>query len=296
MARGTVYVNRRPKPDDYIYTEDEVFTFKQLEQRIVDLEKNSGSGTGGVAGVSDVLVNGVSVVDNGVASIPKIASGVSGVVSFTKNQGLGLYADLNCLYITRAVNGDIDARSNPFNPIVPKNLAYAIKSAMCTDIDAEWTSEEKAMAQERMGLGWKLLGDVTVEEDGVVEIDIPINNPNYNEYQFYVYVAERKTATANNIIVSLDKLNSVAYALCYHGIGTNSTFVIRGHTVRHCDNGWLTHALSSNNGRPCNNSSSKAVDYYTNPGANVKTENPNVINVYLATGLDIGSRFVVYAR
>ena len=59
-----------------------------------------GSGGGGGGGISDVQVNGTSVVSAGVASI-SVAS-----------------------------NSDIDTKSNNYKPIVPQNLNYAVRSVM----------------------------------------------------------------------------------------------------------------------------------------------------------------------
>lgn len=35
-----------PKPDDYVYTETEILTYRSLEERVTNLEKNGGSGSG----------------------------------------------------------------------------------------------------------------------------------------------------------------------------------------------------------------------------------------------------------
>ena len=201
-----------------------------------------------------------------------------------------------CLTVNVATEQSIDKRWN--NPIGGNAVDYAVKQAMTDGKGAEWTTEEKASARTRMGLEWKLLGDVTVTEEGVTMIEIPIDNPNYNEYQFYVYVAERITATATNLIVGFNKITSTSYTLSYAGVGTNTTYHLKGHAMRHCNIGWFTNALGSKDGKPCNTAFSKAVDYYARnvDGENRSSETPNSINVSLATGLDIGSRFVVYAR
>ena len=47
-----LYVNERPKPDDYVYTETEVFTYKNLEERIAYLEKYGTSGGGSPARIA----------------------------------------------------------------------------------------------------------------------------------------------------------------------------------------------------------------------------------------------------
>lgn len=256
-----------------------------------------------ISGVSDVLVNGASIVNDGVANIPLATQGVIryGVAGLSKYNQYGGISVNNSgeVRVIQATDRHIDNRfsitsTSGVGFLAPINIDYAVKQAMCDGKGTEWTSTEKASARERMGLEWKLLGDVTVEEDGVTKIEIPIDNPNYNEYQFYVYVADRTNVTASNLTVSLNGITSTQYALTYFGIASNTTYVLRGYTIRHCNNGWLTNALGSNNGKPCTNSYAKAVDYYLN--ANIDTEHPSRIGVALATGLDVGSRFVVYAR
>lgn len=50
-----------------------------------------------------------------------------------------------------ATNADIDARTSVYKPIVPNNLEYAVKAALCHGKGA-WTSDEQVAAQERMGI------------------------------------------------------------------------------------------------------------------------------------------------
>lgn len=53
-------VVKRPKPDDYVYTQTEVQTFEVLEERITALEENGGSGGSGIK-----TVNGIGPDENG---------------------------------------------------------------------------------------------------------------------------------------------------------------------------------------------------------------------------------------
>lgn len=60
------------------------------------------------------------------------------------------------MVLTPLKNADIDARksSTAYNnkPVTNTNLDYAVKQAMCDGKGAEWTEEEKAKAQERLGI------------------------------------------------------------------------------------------------------------------------------------------------
>lgn len=67
-------------------------------------------------------------------------------------------------------------RKNEFCPVVPANLDYAVKCAMCDGKGAAWTAEEQAAARERMGIGeWELFADIALEEK-VQKISFTIEN------------------------------------------------------------------------------------------------------------------------
>ena len=291
-----VFVKERAKPDDYVYTETEVFSYKKLEARVDELEKNGGSGTGGVSGVSDVTINGTSIVTDGVANIPIASnSNLGAVKTMDYVYGIGVVNDI--VRIVSATESEINNRGTTYKPIVPKNLPYAVKSAMTSTTDEEWSATEKANARNRMGLEWTLLGDVTVEEDGVVEIDIPIDNPNYNEYQFFIVLADRTDTTNKSMLVNFDSLNTNTYTLAQFATGTNKNYSGRGYVQRHCNSGWLTLAIGGSGNQQASTmttNASRANNY--SKGATWNTESPTAINVSLSTGLDTGTRFVVYAR
>lgn len=248
--------------------------------------------------INDVTINGASIVSEGVADIPIATVNQAGVGIANQYYGVEVKEHDKIFRIVSAKNSEIDVRINDFKPITSYNLDYAVKVALSDGKGAEWTTEEKASARNRMGLEWKLLGDVTVTEDGVTEIEIPIDNPNYNEYQFYVYVADRKTATAQNMNIGFNGITSTSYTLTYVGVGTNTNYFLRAHTWRNCDSGWLTLAMGSKDGKPYSQSHIRACDYYSREvnGEVIGTEKPQSLNVSLSTGLDIGSRFIVYAR
>lgn len=246
-----------------------------------------------VNAVKDVLINGATIVDkNGVASIPIASPSKLGVVMASSNYGSqsvnGILAPLN--WATYA-----PSRTNAF--MTYSQLDNSLKVAMCDGKGAEWTAEEKVMAQERIGLGWKLLGDITVEEDDVAMVEIPIDNPNYNEYQFFITLADRNDTSNRSMMVNFDGLSTNTYALSAFGVGTNKNYSGRGYAQRHCNSGWLTFAVGGTgnlqNATMATNAS-RANNFST--GSTWDTENPSSISVSLSTGLDIGTRFVVYAR
>ena len=166
------WINQRPKPDDYVYTETEVFSYKQLEERIKLLEDNSGSSGG--SGVSDVLVNGASIIDkNGNAVIPIANTSSFGVSKFAGTYAIDnwrnnkSYQNMYALGITE--------------------FDHALKQGMCDGKGAEWTQEEKAMARNRLGIDvWEEVADITIEEEvGDVILEFP------NGYsELYVYVSQ----------------------------------------------------------------------------------------------------------
>lgn len=113
----------------------------------------------------DVQVNGVSIVNDGVANIPIASETVEGVAKVMKSHGIKMNTDNNALTIAFAEETNIRNRNSHYNPIVPKKLDYAVKCAMTDGKGPEWTSEEKANARDRLGLEWSTVCDITLNED-----------------------------------------------------------------------------------------------------------------------------------
>lgn len=117
----------------------------------------------------DVKINGESIVKDGVANIP--------IITGYNNFGL-MRIETNFNGISVNSNGQIsiaDASESHINgrnskrAIVPTNMDYAFKAAMCDGIGASWTAEEQAAARERIavenGADFELLVDATLEEE-----------------------------------------------------------------------------------------------------------------------------------
>lgn len=116
-------------------------------------------------GVSDVQINGTSVVVDGVANVPMANSSTAGVI-FVQDAwaGFGVRRNENgYIYVARATNDDINSRSSIYVPVVPNNLDYAVKAAMCDGKGAAWTATEQAAAQQRLGINknWTLKATIT---------------------------------------------------------------------------------------------------------------------------------------
>ena len=154
-----------------LYTAEEIDTMLQ----------NLPSGEGGIN--LDVQIDGISIVENGVANIP-IAGYENGVVNreglLTTKQGYGfehLYNEKYLILGNPNSYGYLEKRKTAWQPkyhaLLVSNLDKAVKLAMCDGQGDEWTSEEKASARDRMGLGWRYIDTVEFADVSQVEIIFP---------------------------------------------------------------------------------------------------------------------------
>lgn len=127
---------------------------------------------GSDAAATGVRIAGKSITADTVADIPAVVNnGSYGVVKVGAPELCGIQINANgYLSNIAATNAQIDAHAGWFQPIVPSNLDYAVKAAMCDGKGAAWTAAEQAAARERMGLGnslelieaWELDHDETM--------------------------------------------------------------------------------------------------------------------------------------
>ncbi len=137
----------------------------------------------------DVQIDGKSIVQNGVAEIPLCTktkgAGLISIDAYPNNGGL--YRANNAtglIRIVSATNNQIDERRNQFCPIVPETIDYAVKAAMCDGKGVAWTADEQTAARERMGIyDWEDILDVTLEEDGAVNLDL---NGTFKDLYLYI--------------------------------------------------------------------------------------------------------------
>ena len=156
--------------------------------------------------VKDVQVAGTSVLADGVANVPVAQTWATGKKYFgvvAPSVAHGLYAVDGLIQIYPAETVNITNRVLD-RPIVPRNLDYAVKAAMCDGKGAAWTSAEQKAARERMGVDkeYELIEKITLPEnvmqisrdaepDGTAyafeAIAIKINRTNTGEGGVYVY-------------------------------------------------------------------------------------------------------------
>lgn len=139
------------------------------------------------SGVEDVQINGTSIVENGIAEIPLCAtSKAPGLITIdTYSNSGGLYRannDTGLIRIAKASDNSLAERKNEFCPVVPRNLDYAVKSAMCDGKGVAWKAEEQAAARERMGViqedDFELITTVNPSKEEIVSsISIELAEP-----------------------------------------------------------------------------------------------------------------------
>lgn len=124
--------------------------------------------------VSDVQdANGNSFVTDRVAKIPIAGPGGRiGLTTAATTFGTFMTEGSPFIRVQRAADAQIRDRSTGYCPIVPTNLDYAVKAAMCDGKGAAWTADEQKAARERMSAREELsiapLADFTLEEDVTV--------------------------------------------------------------------------------------------------------------------------------
>ena len=137
----------------------------------------------------DVRINGESIVQNGTAEIPLCTktkeAGLISIDTYSSDGGLHRANNATGLIrIASATNNQIDERRNQFCPIVPETIDYAVKAAMCDGKGAMWTADEQTAARKKMGIyDWEDILDVTLEEDGAVNLDL---NGTFKDLYLYI--------------------------------------------------------------------------------------------------------------
>lgn len=108
-------------------------------------QASSGGGT-----VQDVQVNGVSILDGGVANVPVGADGALGVVKI-QGSGLNINPTTGAVSISAASNSTIENKSSAYQPIVPTNLDKAIMEGLGNNA-LTWSDAYKAAARNVIGI------------------------------------------------------------------------------------------------------------------------------------------------
>lgn len=129
----------KPKPDDYIYTETEIYTIKTAVEMALQEAKESGEFDGkdghtpkkGVDYFTDEEMESFAeeVAEDVKKTLPTATNDTLGVVKGTPNGDYGILINAKGeIQVRRATTDDINARKHQTRPIVPANLKQAVTS------------------------------------------------------------------------------------------------------------------------------------------------------------------------
>lgn len=108
--------------------------------------------------VTDVQINGTSILADNVANIPLCGNNIKGIC-WTYGGDYGIGSTNGLLSLSKAQDGNITNRNNDYRPIVSRNLNFAVKSALTDANHITLTDAEKATVQSVLGID-TLLGDI----------------------------------------------------------------------------------------------------------------------------------------
>ena len=169
--------------------------------------------------VSDVTVSGTSVVNNsGVAEIPVAENnGDYGLVKLAGGYGLTKQGTQGFLYITKATDNEVAAKSNNYKPIVPASLDYAVKVAVTTNTNP-LSATEKSDACDWIGA----LKDATIDSTSIVSNGVAVI-PNASASVYGVTkLSANLTSISDTIAATASMGNNLAQNIIT-GVGTYST-------------------------------------------------------------------------
>ena len=211
-----------------------------------------------VDAVTDVQLNGSSIVKDGVANVPIAREsffggpGSLGVVKPDVNYGTSVNGNNGTIATSKATESDITSRSQQYRPIVPNNLDYAVKAAMCDGKGAAWTADEQKAARERIGSEqWDLICDVELTEEArqiFVEKDINGNSFELEKVYMEQYVpcSDKNGQTALEFNMPNVTGSISFYLIVVHGMSTTENKVSKGFVYK-IANTWFTFSLPGAN-------------------------------------------------
>lgn len=200
------------------------------------LTKNGKLITAPPSGISDVRINGESIVKDGVAEIPFGSNNQYGIVKGSYSKGVVVNTN-GVIEFQDGRNTKIDERSGSFS-ILDSNLDYAVKAAMCDGKGTAWTAEEQAAARERMGIDeWELVADITLEEK-VQKISLTIESWK----ELFVQIDAKAVQDTSSTII-LYPFTNMNFCDFYPGTGKDASIYV--HMVKFND--YAFYEISFNN-------------------------------------------------
>ena len=207
------------------------------------LTKNGKLMTTPSSGISDVTINGKSIVTDGVAEIPIGTQGKPGVFGIP-GAAYGFEKDNNNnIRLSGLVDNEINKRYYA-KPLLGNFIDYAVKSAMSAPIAdtagmvdgvyhyPAWTTDEQAAARERMGAyqkDYRLIADVTLEQESieiVVDKDTDGKDISLKKAKIFLFSPVPREDSKNTGYVMLND-NAIYYgAINWKMNGENSIAVV----------------------------------------------------------------------
>ena len=141
----------------------------------------------------DVRIDGKSIVQDGVAEIPKADTNTHNLGLIRVNAGNGFAVSVDgTLNIIECTDDSLKKR---YARIVSGNVIdYAVKAAMCDGKGAAWTSDEQAAARERIGItDFKNVVSATLEEESLINITLDKDGNTFDYDETYIRLIIPKT-------------------------------------------------------------------------------------------------------
>lgn len=136
-------------PADELYCVDPEFTGDKILTTSSDGSEIIETSLSADNLVTDVQINGTSVVANGVGNIPLATNDAVGVSK--ANQAFGTYMSNTTMCVWKAADSDITSKTQNYKPIVPANLEKAIMEGLGNYSGTAWTDAYKTKARNTIG-------------------------------------------------------------------------------------------------------------------------------------------------
>ena len=161
--------------------------------------------------LSDVQINGTSIVENGVANVPVANASTIGAVKINPNNGIGIDSNKD-LFINYPTDAQVKNGTANYRPIVPSkqhaSAFYGLAKASgdttqsaSSNAVGNYTEDAKVAIQKMLGIyepPYELLNDFTLEEEGGFDLTADMNGTPYalrNVFIWVMYPANLTTVT-----------------------------------------------------------------------------------------------------
>lgn len=245
----------------------------------------------GYTPIKDVQLNGESLVQDSVATIPLAGYNRLGAVQLDP-AGFAAASVEGKLALVPPTNVQISTHTHTQRPITPSCMDYAVKAAMCDGKGAAWTAVEQKAARDRMGIpgDYELIEEITLAEESAVS---RTTEPNGTQYNFAVimlraeFPASEKTS---NIRISYGIGNNLSAVISYFLSPYKTDAVKYGYSKVWVENnryrsGWWT----------CVTKPGEFAQYYENPVQQDKYSIANGnITAFTANVMAAGTKITIY--